>query len=474
MAIDIVLKQVAEDDVASKIMLNRTVPKTIRLILFGTEHNAQWAASRALRRASFPFREGQIEMHHSAFKSKVGDLIKISIPQYSIVDMVCRVMKIGFGDLLSEDLIIDWIEDPDYAVSQSVIPSIQTYAPAIDWSVEELDPVYILDAPYDFVGEEIKLLPLVGRKKGTEVGFELYISHDGGSSYIRKDTYQSYCIHGTLVEAITHHYPTITDKQRYITIDCTIPAEALGISTINRTALFANYNQAVLINGDNYGEIIAFQTVVPDDTVDGRIHLTGLIRGKFDTMIRDWEVGTDFFFLRPAAIAAFSDSTFFLGAEKYFKLLPYNNKFQLTLAETSGVSHTITGRGKAPFPVSNLQANDNGLDDIGEKPPYSTDIVLTWSPAVRSGGAGLGSPDIVVDGDPTTYEGLFEVEVWVASVKVRTASAIAALTWTYTEAMNLADNTSLASEVQFRVSNYLTSDSELFYSEYNLINVFLS
>ena len=85
---------------------------------------------------------------------------------------------------------------------------------------------------------------------------------------------------------------------------------------------------------------------------------------------------------------------------------------------------------------------------------YDTDIALTWSSRYREKGAGIGIPGQVLA--DTDRDGLFEVEVWVGEVKKRTATAIDAATWTYTEAMNIADNGSLASAITFKLSNYRT------------------
>jgi hypothetical protein len=83
---------------------------------------------------------------------------------------------------------------------------------------------------------------------------------------------------------------------------------------------------------------------------------------------------------------------------------------------------------------------------------YDTDIILTWSPRYRGKGAGIGIPGVVLA--ESDREGLFEIEVWVNAVNVRTTTAINAATWTYTAAMNTADNGSLASSVVFKLLNY--------------------
>lgn len=62
-------------------------------------------------------------------------------------------------------------------------------------------------------------------------------------------------------------------------------------------------------------------------------------------------------------------------------------------------------------------------------------------------------------------EGLFEVEVWVNTVLVRTTTAIDAATWTYTAAMNNADNGSLANLVTFKLLNYRTESGYTYESD---------
>ena len=90
---------------------------------------------------------------------------------------------------------------------------------------------------------------------------------------------------------------------------------------------------------------------------------------------------------------------------------------------------------------------------------YTSDIVLTWTFRKRSEGCGVGYADSVTDYDPSTdgYEGEYKVEVYVSSILVRTEDSLETNTWTYTNAMNISDNGSLASEVIFKLSNYITS-----------------
>lgn len=473
MAIDIKIKQVSADDLANKELLERTNSKTIRLVLFGTEANAQWAAERALRRSSYPFIEGTVRFHHTAFKLKIGDLFKLNYSQYGIVDMICRVMSINLGDIESEDIEVNFIQDSEYYSEEITLPPTETFPPRIDYSLDVLTPAYIVDSSYDLIGDNVGLLPLVGRAKGSEIGYDLYMSNDGGTSYSYLKSYESYCLHGTLVEAITEHYPTVTDKIFPITVDFSLSAEAENIETITRANLFANDNLAIIFDGSNYGEIIAFQTVTPDSTVTGRVALTGLLRGKFDTQMRSWPIGSDVFFINAAAIESFNDPSFFPEVTKYFKMVPYNSRFGGQLDEAEAIEYTVTGRGKAPYPPANLRANDVGLDDIGEKPQYTSDIDLIWTPNLRGGGAGIGVPGTVLD-PGQTYEGYYLIEVYAFGSLLRTVTALDDLEYTYTEAMQLSDNGQLSLRVDFSVYNYLEYDGLKYKSEPLTISVYRS
>jgi len=110
------------------------------------------------------------------------------------------------------------------------------------------------------------------------------------------------------------------------------------------------------------------------------------------------------------------------------------------------------------YPASNLKADGR----ITAYATYTGDIVLTWSPAMRGKGAGIGDPDSVIDASPT-WEGYFKIKVYAHDTiipsgnLVRTTEDIDATTWTYTAAMNLSDNVTLPDYVTFVLTNYRIS-----------------
>ena len=137
--------------------------------------------------------------------------------------------------------------------------------------------------------------------------------------------------------------------------------------------------------------------------------------------------------------------------------MPYNIKASGLIAEAAALDLTIAGRALTPYIPANLMANGSAF-----AARYDDDIVLTWSPRYRGKGAGIGLPGTVLaDAD---REGLFRVEVYVAAALVRTTDAIDAATWTYAEAMNIADNGSPAVVVTFEVSDYRVEGGNMYES----------
>ncbi|MBU0571983.1 MAG: hypothetical protein KKC50_08095, partial [Candidatus Omnitrophica bacterium] len=190
-----------------------------------------------------------------------------------------------------------------------------------------------------------------------------------------------------------------------------------------------------------------FQTITP---ISGDVYeLTGNIRGCFDTEKATHSIGDDFYYIPLSNVSLFTNDQLLVGTTKYFKLIPYNSAYTASITDADANTHSIVGRARKPYVPGGFLATGNLI---------TNDIVLTWSPRVRGTGAGIGDADTITDASPT-WEGYFEVEVWVGGVKKRTQTAIDAVTWTYTEAMNIIDNGTAQTDVTFKLKNYRTSDT---------------
>jgi hypothetical protein len=230
------------------------------------------------------------------------------------------------------------------------------------------------------------------------------------------------------------------------------------IESITRAEMLTGFNLAMV-----GGEIISFQNIIP---MGGTIYnLRNIFRARFDTEKLYHYAGERFWFLDKYGYSLLDNEEFVMGARRFFKFVSYTQHGAGRLDKARVVLKDIFGRSKTPLMPINLEANGHGAITR-----YQTDIVLTWNPRIRGEGAGVGiaySPEgsqyEVTDASPT-FEGCFKVKVTVGGSIVRTVTDIAALTCTYTQAMNISDNGGLASSILFEVSNYLTYKGNIFES----------
>jgi hypothetical protein len=445
-ALNIRRAQVSADDRGTAEIHGRAITKSVQLMMFGSEENANWAADRAARRAAYPFAEGQITLNREGFKYEVGDLFRLSDSEHDISNMACRVMQTGEGSLEDEKINISFMEEPDYTTQSAALANVSTTGTQRDYGLDPLVYVAVIEAPYSLVEESIKIIPLASREKGTEVGYELWVSIDG-TSYAYLDDVTYYGKYGTLVSELSIDVLTL-DKEIGFEVDFVFDDDASTIETITRTQLFNNGNMALL--GD---ELLNFETITPDAVIEGRYAISGLSRARFDSVRKTWPASTPFWVLGTTAIKTMSSTAFLKGATLYFKMIPYNDHFIGEISEAIATNYTFVGRSRAPYVPGNL--NKSG---VSKNATYGHDIYLTWDPRVRGLDAGISDPDSVIDYTPS-HEGKFEIEVRDSvDALVRTATEIDIHNWTYTKAMNLADNVTLEDSLTFQLDNYNVTD----------------
>ena len=430
----------------------RNVSRTIQLACFTNDQNAVWAARENLRRESYPLATISFVANRDAFRYEVGDVFKFSYAKYGVADMVCRVLQIQEEGPESENITITATEDiysvssviTEYTVPTNYAGQRQNYL------VEAFENQKIFEVPYVLATDgTVKLAPLVCRENSMDMGFNAYLSTDGGSSYQLLSQITSLLPYGELVGTYSADTYAIDDVGLLVDIE----QDASLVETSTWPAILAGSSNLALL-GD---EIISFLTITPVTGI--RYQLTNIIRGRFGTQKVSHSDGETLFFLGSAsATALLSNAEILPGATRYFKFVPYNLKKSGLLADATALSITIEGKARTPYIPINFAANGGAF-----AARYDTDCVLTWAPRYRGRGAGIGIPGTVLA--DSAHEGLFKIEVWVGGSLVRTATAIDAATWTYTAAMNTSDNGSAAASIIFKLSNYLMVGGDTYESD---------
>lgn len=103
---------------------------------------------------------------------------------------------------------------------------------------------------------------------------------------------------------------------------------------------------------------------------------------------------------------------------------------------------------------------------------------LTWTTRVRGEGAGIGDPDTVVDAEPT-WEGLFELQVWVGGTLVATITGINDDRYTFTMAQlqtystlaGCSDAPCLPEILGFKLRGYRVTGGITFYTDWRTLRV---
>jgi hypothetical protein len=457
-------------DPANRAIVDRRNPKTFKLGMCPTDANAMWAAERGCRFESYPLATLRFPVNRKGWRHEVGDLINVFYGPKNLQNMVLRIMLITEENPESENLSITALEDIDYLAAEIVVDQpVASYGDRQSFITEKLTCYIVDEAPYDLAGDAVRIVCAAGRKRRTDKGFKVTKSSDD-SSYLPLGDVLTFAICGELVEAypvdtlkIDGDGPTWQDDpgdgrtplRQGVGIIVDFPQQDSldRLSTIARGELFGLTNMAV-IGGS---EIITFQKVTPNyGGTERRYKFEGILRGQYDTEQISHNAGAQFIHLDNGYWKSFVDTSFLIGTTRYFKYYAFSSSQLHDDADSQPLY--IQGRARKPYKPSNLSANDQFF-----KPRYTGDIDLEWWPRIRGDGAGYGDADSVTDASPT-WEGLFRVIVSVGGSVVRTVTALNARTWTYTAAMNVADNGALASEVSFTVANYLTVGGVPLYS----------
>lgn len=439
------------DDIANKELQGKIVEETFQLPMVQVLEQATLIADRLLQSKAYTLANISLVCTRKAARLQRGDLFKFSYSPYGITDMVCRVLNVDEENLESENILLTVIEDINYLsrnidiTNENVLGSEGNTTLPVFQFLEPLTQVTVIESPFAVAGNEVAILPLASRVTGLEVGYQVYLSIDSGVSYSLIDTVPSYAPSGTLVSEYSNNTNTLDDKYGF-----EIDSDDLDISSINsvtRGLLFTDDNMALL--GE---ELISFQTITPHDTIDNRYIITGVFRGRLDTEIETHAASTNFYFLSSSNSKNIEHPKINPGGVLKFKLVPFS-EFVGNISDAEVIDITIDGRAKKPYRPLNLKANSTLVN-----PFYTSDIVLDWSPRQRTQGAGIGLANSTTDTSPV-HEGLFQVDVYVSDILVRSTDEIDAITWTYTSAMNNSDNGGLADSVTFKLSNYIIENN---------------
>ena len=251
---------------------------------------------------------------------------------------------------------------------------------------------------------------------GTWRGAVIQISRDGGITWQSALTIQQAATIGQLTSELSNWNPDVPKYEASFTVRLTDGQ----LESITLPQLFQNMNGAVI-----GGEIIQFRSAVL--TGPGEYLCTGLVRGRKNTVPVSHAVGENFCMLEDAYFLPLNRSD--IG--KTITLRAITSGTATTDAPVQSFVYDVP-YSMWEWPVTNVRADRQ----------TSGDIQMNWSPRARMGNAASPYQSIYFNG----YQIVF------TSVGVTKIYTSATNSFTYTQAMQIADFGSAPSTIQYSIA----------------------
>ena len=389
---------------------------------------ASVVVGRLLKGVSYPFAKLRLTATRQAWKLRPADPIKVTWPALGITEMICRVVRPASGELIDGKISLDVVED----TSASAGTAYSDPAPSgwVDPVGEPIPAAFqaLLEVPYQLVGGPGRhVAALAARSDARLSGFQVWADAAGGTAYVKTNEVRGFCPTAKLDGAWAKSTAAL-DSTGFTISDLLDDAR---IASISSGELYQGVNLALIDN-----EIIAWQTISGSGATRT---ITNVLRGVLDTVPADHAHEARVWFLTDGPPGNWTNPTTPYSADGTIaaRLLPYNIRSVLTLAEATQLTVALASRALKPLPPGKVRVNGHAWPD---EEVLSGDLVVTWAHRHRVNQATDG---VVVSQDANDYatapEGTYSIEVRVDGTLKRTVTGITAATWTWTTAMQTAD-----------------------------------
>lgn len=324
-------------DLANVATQGQVVSQTRRYPGISNATLAQRVAMRDLRNISLPISRARLIANRVAWNLIPGDAIRLTWPEYSISDVVFRVVEVNRGTLTDGQITIEVIEDVyalpsnSYTQQQSGLWSAPNTAPAA------LTTRKMIEAPYYEIARTLSeadlayltstsayLQTLAARNAGDAFGYG--IATNGGGSFEELGSGLT-CPTAVLLSPVSPQVTTTT------TLTSGIDLSQVRLNTY-----------AIL--GDEYVQVTALNTTTGSITIN---------RGVLDTVPVTHAAGTRIWFAQD--FLGVDGVEYALSQVLQVRLLTRTSLGQLAIASAPTDSITLGRRQDRPYPPGNFTIN---------------------------------------------------------------------------------------------------------------------
>ena len=429
-----------------------------------THEQAQLAAERLNRTTSVPLIRGRSKTNRIAYAFHPGKPFKITYPEYGISAMVCRVVSVNYGALVTGEIEVNWVQDVwdlndnayaspddlnDLEPCGPLALLVSGYDPSADPGAE-YGPGYgvLFEAPYWFNTTGGRAWMAQGRATNADAYWECWRSVHGALREKMTDV-QDFVPVGLLDESMEQTGTDFTSLEFTVT-------DAGDLDTLTSTDF------AGMLAGDRFlmidDEIFAWERI--ENLGDGQYRISGAWRAVLDT-VPAYHVQSSrvyFFYNASGGNSAFDltdpdDLDDFTGVQVWPVIVKLDgtadNPDRVEMLEVM-----VGQRASAPYPPGDVKVNGDGYDNW----PTSTtgDVTLSWAHRGRSQSQMVAQDD----GVSYTLEGTLTIEVLLDGVSVREWTSITGTSQQYTYAQRVSDDADTTKRVEFRITPIGSSSEE--------------
>lgn len=327
---------------------------------------ASKAVARTLKTLSYPLAKVSGSLPRRAWKTKPGDVFKLTWGNLGIGGAVFRVIRVDYGTLATNRLEIEAVEDI-FAISNVAFAE----PPPSGWQnpVGDMQPLVrqrVTEAPaFGAPGPERYLLTMGSKSDRIAFGYEVWADDTGGTNYVNRSFVDTFTPSATLVS------PYLASRDEVDEIGFTVH------SFIHRDLVEQG-------EGDNRGNGLNFVIIGNEwmawrdyeDNGDGTFTFKGVWGGVLDTVMQDHSTGEIVWFVSEGS-GLLNSAGYTSDKELNVKYLPRTMGKILDIDDATAMNIETDSRASRPLVPGKIR-----LD--GVRPAEITSTVagtfnLTWA-----------------------------------------------------------------------------------------------
>ena len=418
------------------------IPEDISLYGCANAEQANKACFREARIYASNLRKATIIVNRDAFQLKPLSVFIYrrhnvnSTENYT--DTVMRVAKIDDGNYYDGEIEIEAIQDVFANGEIMYAPPPPSEWTAIDGQPVAIDAHFTQEQPYFISGDSLRIWDFANQPNGAQRNYDILVKLNSESDFSLLDSNADFCPSG-LLSANYARGDSVYDTAIGFSINSVKNGVLLNSATNSEIA----YNGSNLFMFEDSKEICAFETIVNNG--DGTYMLSKIWRGLFDTTIENHLSGTRIWFFSEGA--ATPDRNFTNGLNINIKRASNSLSGIYDPLSDTPTNILLDYRSGRPLPPTNVKINNVFNPTV--IPINSSDIVITWLTRNR-----LIDTVVKKQSDANSETEVIQrigIKIYRGSddTLVATYENLVGNTWTYTPAMQVADNTDIEDKLQF-------------------------